>query len=213
MENNKSSVYRGVSWAKKNRKWIANLYLRGQRKNQYGGMFSEEEDAARRVDEYEMDQQVFDKLNFYDSERFVSICETSASARHALTKHLAKQGQAICQNSSNLRGVTFGNTASRPFKAQIYRNGVQYHLGRYNTPEKAHAAFVAASQAYDTVTTLRHGDASKLFSDISTDEAAFQHTRARGQRDNLHCIDAGGRPDRRLDGRHRRSYRPGFTSA
>ena len=209
MENNKSSVYRGVSWVKKKRKWCANLYLRGQRKNIGGGVFSTEENAARRVDEYEMDQQVFDKLNFYDSERFVSICETSASARHALTKHLAKQSQ----NSSNLRGVSSSRRVALPFRAQIYINNVSYHLGLYNTAEKAHAAFVAASQAYDTVTALRPGDASKLFSDILTDEAAFQHTRARGQRDNLHCIDAGGRPDRRLDGRHRRSYRPGFTSA
>ena len=116
MENNKhgghggqqSSEYRGFFWSKRNKKWQANIYSEEGRQIS-GGVFLEEKDAARHVDKHEMDQQKFDKLNFYDSKQFLSLCDTSAAARDALAKHLAapgSSGHGTRQYSSKLLGVT-----------------------------------------------------------------------------------------------------------
>merc|ERR1712034_136614 len=46
----KSSQFKGVSWHRKSGKWCALIYLKG-RKQKYGGMFKDELDAAKRVNQ------------------------------------------------------------------------------------------------------------------------------------------------------------------
>merc|ERR1712034_165143 len=52
----KISHYKGVTWHKKSRKWYASVYHKGH-KRKYGGMFNEELDAAKRVN------QICEELN------------------------------------------------------------------------------------------------------------------------------------------------------
>jgi len=52
----KISHYKGVTWHKKSRKWYVSVYHKGH-KRKYGGMFNEELDAAKRVN------QICEELN------------------------------------------------------------------------------------------------------------------------------------------------------
>lgn len=44
-------------------------------------------------------------------------------------------------------GVSFKNGAGRPYRAHCNINGKQRHLGCFDTPEDAHAAYIAARDA------------------------------------------------------------------
>jgi hypothetical protein len=171
MENKEpSSRYRGVSSYKRTAKWNAHGYNKKTKKQVYLGIFLKEEEAARRVDKYDMDQQYFEKLNFHDSKQFLE--DTSAAARSALAKHLAAQGssgQSTSKYTSNLVGVSY---SGKKFpRARIRRDGVLTQLGTYNTPEDAQRAYAMASSAYEKVKALTHGDPNELFSYLSTNEA------------------------------------------
>merc|ERR1712034_251099 len=49
-KSRKTSQYKGVSWNREKRKWQVQLQLKGQ-KQQYGGYFKEEVDAAKKVNQ------------------------------------------------------------------------------------------------------------------------------------------------------------------
>ena len=46
----KTSQYKGVTWHKQRKKWFVLIHLKGQ-KRKYGGMFKDELDAAKRVNQ------------------------------------------------------------------------------------------------------------------------------------------------------------------
>lgn len=56
-------------------------------------------------------------------------------------------------NTSGLKGVSFCKRTGR-WQAQIQHKGKQIHLGRFTTPEDAHAAYCEASKKY-------HGEYSR----------------------------------------------------
>jgi hypothetical protein len=62
----RSSRFRGVSWHKGNRKWIARLRVQGVPK--YLGTFDDEEAAARACDKGAIECGLLDQLNFDDYE-------------------------------------------------------------------------------------------------------------------------------------------------
>jgi hypothetical protein len=47
----KTSQYKGVCWHKQSHKWYARLHLKGQ-PEKYGGIFDDEMDAAKRVNQF-----------------------------------------------------------------------------------------------------------------------------------------------------------------
>ena len=49
-EREKTSQYKGVCWHKEKRKWRARIYPKGQKQN-FGGYFKDELDAAKRVNQ------------------------------------------------------------------------------------------------------------------------------------------------------------------
>ncbi|MFC5607771.1 HNH endonuclease [Variovorax soli] len=53
--------------------------------------------------------------------------------------------RARCDNKCGLLGVSFCKSSGR-WRAQIAVNGVRHRLGRYDTPELAHAAYVLAKR-------------------------------------------------------------------
>jgi hypothetical protein len=64
---------------------------------------------------------------------------------------LATQSQNLCNrgkqrnNTSGYKGVSW-EKASQKWQAHIKRNGRQVNLGRFDTPDEAHAAYVAAAE-------------------------------------------------------------------
>jgi len=172
MENKEpSSRYRGVSFYKPTGNRRAHSYNKKTKKQVWLGCFLKEEEAARRVDKYDMDQKYFEKLNFHDSKQFLEDTR-SAAARSALAKHLAAQGssgQSSSNYTSNLVGVSY-NGNKFPI-ARIRRDGVLTYLGTYDTPEDVHRAYAVASSAYEEVKSLVHGNPNELFSYLSTNEA------------------------------------------
>ena len=50
-----------------------------------------------------------------------------------------------CDNRCGLKGVSRADTKSLKFKASIQAGGIRRHLGLFDTPEAAHAAYCAAS--------------------------------------------------------------------
>lgn len=63
-------------------------------------------------------------------------------ATHA--QNLQNQGLAR-HNTSGFKGVYFDSQRNK-WKADIYQDRKRYRLGRFNTPEEAHAAYCRASQ-------------------------------------------------------------------
>jgi len=57
-------------------------------------------------------------------------------------------------NTSGYRGVTW-DKSKRKWQATITKNNKQYHLGRFNTPEEAHAAYCEAAKRL-------HGEFARL---------------------------------------------------
>mgnify|MGYP006202296147 CR=1 FL=1 len=54
-----SSQYKGVTWNKKCGKWLAQLCLQTQGKQKYGGIFKNELDAAKRVNQLCEEMEIF----------------------------------------------------------------------------------------------------------------------------------------------------------
>ena len=56
----KTSKYKGVSWSNKQKKWYVRLYAKG-RNPKYGGSFSDELDAAKKVNQLCAEFQIAEK--------------------------------------------------------------------------------------------------------------------------------------------------------
>jgi hypothetical protein len=56
-------------------------------------------------------------------------------------------------NKVGLLGVAFDPRTGR-FRAQILAKGIKYHLGRFATPEEAHAAYLQAKRKYHEGCTI-----------------------------------------------------------
>jgi hypothetical protein len=62
------------------------------------------------------------------------------------SQNLANKGKSPF-NTSGFKGVSFCKTTDR-WRAQIEVRGTPVHIGRYDTPEEAHAAYIEAAREY-----------------------------------------------------------------
>jgi hypothetical protein len=60
------------------------------------------------------------------------------------SQNMANTGK-YCTNTTGYKGVTKKNKG-KPYQASITRRGKYYHLGTYDTPEEAHAAYCQAAK-------------------------------------------------------------------
>ncbi len=70
-----------------------------------------------------------------------------ANLRPATTTQNMQNCRRFSTNSSGFKGVSFCRQTRR-WRAHIVVDGRYIHLGRFPSPEKAHAAYVAAAQKY-----------------------------------------------------------------
>ncbi|HUV64128.1 MAG TPA: hypothetical protein VMW24_09525, partial [Sedimentisphaerales bacterium] len=62
---------------------------------------------------------------------------------------------SLRENQHNRRAKGFfWNKSARKFEARIMVNGIKKHLGRFDTPAEAHAAYLAAKPIYHPTAPL-----------------------------------------------------------
>ena len=156
-ERHGSSEFVGVSWNKKNRKWVA--VLNYDRKAQHLGLFEDEQEAALAVDAAARRMRGEDahggragtqwlRLNFPTEEEV-----KRAKERGALLTKEEKTAAAVASKRhgpSAFVGVTW-EKRNRNWCARIKHDGKHLYLGRFDDER-------VAARAFDTAARLRRGD-------------------------------------------------------
>merc|ERR1712034_102417 len=103
-KNEKTSQYKGVSWHKRTKQWRVQIHLKGQ-KRKYGGMFKDELDAAKRVN------QLCDELEIPPQNPTISAIPNEQNQKK--------------EKTSQYKGV-YWNRKDRKWYAQLLVKGVKY---------------------------------------------------------------------------------------
>ena len=106
----KSSKFRGVSWIKRDKKWLAQITIDGKLKHL--GYFDDDETAARKYDEH------------------------AARLGRPLNSPPEGQAQAMMDKSSRFRGVSWYKQLQK-WKANVSIDGKTTHLGYFDNEESA----------------------------------------------------------------------------
>lgn len=125
-----TSGFKGVSWHKKYKKWLAQIQIRNKKT----------------------------VIGFYDSPEIahVAYCVAAMELHGEFSNIEIKAVAAIAdgfvpyikrENSSGFKGVKF-DKETRKWVARIMRDGVRKELGRFETPELAHEAYCNASDSH-----------------------------------------------------------------
>lgn len=64
------------------------------------------------------------------------------------------QIRAHINNDTGFLGVSYNEKYAKPYRARIQVNGIQTEIGRYDTPEEAHAAYLEAKRKLHRGNTL-----------------------------------------------------------
>lgn len=71
-----------------------------------------------------------------------------ANLRLATSQQNSLNARRPASNTSGFKGVSWHKAAKR-WAASIHKQGRKHHLGLFNSPEKAHAAYLLAAQSID----------------------------------------------------------------
>jgi hypothetical protein len=136
-----SSQYRGVSWRKKNKKWVAITYCDSKR--HYLGYFEDEDEAARAYDK---------AVRTHHGEK----AQLNFPTKKEQAAEEAKQQRWIkcAEAGSNYRGV-YWQKSDNKWIAAIRYDDKKHHLGYFEEEEKA-------ARAYDRAARTQHGEKAQL---------------------------------------------------
>ena len=140
-----ASKYTGVSWKKDINKWRAQIFVEG--KLRYIGHYENEEDAgidyARAVWKYR-GKETLDEARSQASQtkKFKLDLSDTPSILPIL-----KSGKRVTEASSRYVGVYFDKRSERWF-SQITVEGKQFHIGFYESDEKAAVDYARALLKY-----------------------------------------------------------------
>lgn len=135
---NSISIYKGVSWRKDTKRWIAQIKIHGKHKSL--GCFDKEEDAARAYNEGA-------KLYFGEFARFNNVSPM-------FPEQDQKRSVLRNSNTSGFRGVYF-NKRDGAWVSRIFVKGKAVSLGYFSNP-------VDAAHAYDFKAKEMLGDSAIL---------------------------------------------------
>ena len=155
LNKNKTSLYKGVFWAKANQKWRASIAKDGKR--YYLGYFSDEEEAARTYDEK--------ALELYGETASLNCSDNSGTPavvnhkrlRPARKSNIGRRGisrRPLRKKTSQFKGVCWHKDA-RKWTARIKLEGKGYYLGCF-------AKEADAARAYDEAAVGMFGEGAYL---------------------------------------------------
>jgi hypothetical protein len=165
-KSNPHSQFRGVSWHKKSKKWVASIKVNNI--NQHLGYFDNERDAAEAYDKAKIERRMFEGLNFHhykELQEDTSMAALSAIAAASIvtgTGAAATLGSDLGSSSrstSKYIGVNY-NKKSKAWVARITVKGVTTHLGHFDNEEDAALAYGLAKQSL----TKERGEPTDLWS-------------------------------------------------
>jgi len=134
-----SSKYKGVSWRKKSKKWVAQIRANGKNKNL--GSFANEDEAALAYNEAAL-------LYFGEHSYQNVIGEDNSSKKH----QIKKVHQLRRKNETGFKGV---KVQGNKYQSRIRVNNKYVHLGTFDTPKQA-------AKAYDRKAYELYGDKAVL---------------------------------------------------
>jgi hypothetical protein len=89
-----------------------------------------------------------DHINGNPSDNRISNLREADSVQNAQNRRRPQKN-----NSTGLLGVAYDKTKNR-YRARIYINGKRTYIGKFKTPEEAHAAYIQAKRTHHTFNTL-----------------------------------------------------------
>ena len=140
-----SSVYVGVSWSSKYRRWIAQLVHNGSKI--FGGYFITEEQAALIYNHF-----AYKYRGDFAHTNLIPDSVMSLQQQSSFVDQWLQRGYSQRLNTSGFRGVTKNGSG---WRAAIRKNGVIYRLGTYATP-------ALAARQYDTYAIRLYGSSARL---------------------------------------------------
>jgi hypothetical protein len=144
------SQYKGVSWDKGRKKWIAGIWDPDLKKNIWVGRFPEEIDAARAYDREAIKREEFGKLNFHDSAELLENTSVAAIAAIANAAVVDSAGASTSRPTSKFVGVYYDDRVNL-WRARISVNYVRTSLGSYVKEEDAAHAYAVARRGMENI--------------------------------------------------------------
>lgn len=138
-----TSIYKGVSWDKSRKKWVANICVNGKIKKL--GRFTNEGDAAMAYNAA--------ALKAWGEDCFLNVLNEDNNAKtHTLEKVASYRSKK--NTTSEYQGV-YKNSEHSSYVASITQDGETYYIGSYPFE-------IDAAKAYDAKAKELHGDKAIL---------------------------------------------------